>query len=227
MKIHEDFYGQALQEINQGTKRDEIWGKAFALSAGDIQKAKAIYIDLLAHYFSRISRADKNKKAISVGKYHALRFSRFLIWLVLLIMLIATFTTISISIHENYTLDQANNYQPAGLIQQDYYRAIVAAETGTGLNDLSEKMKDVATLRTVDIYSKYDSAAAEDIFNYRQNARRTYSDNIKNAPSYISAIKSNPSTWFLLVLIFSLLISCMTFLVFKYLFNDRLLKTSR
>ncbi|WP_312572473.1 hypothetical protein [Stutzerimonas balearica] len=40
----EETYSQVLKEIQSGTRRDGLWAKALANSAGDSEKAKSFYI---------------------------------------------------------------------------------------------------------------------------------------------------------------------------------------
>lgn len=47
------YYGQAIRELEGGLRRDDLWGRAFARSGGDVQKAHAIYIDLLAKHLAQ------------------------------------------------------------------------------------------------------------------------------------------------------------------------------
>ncbi|MEM5453071.1 hypothetical protein [Paraburkholderia guartelaensis] len=44
----DEFYGRAVREFESGNRRDDIWGKAFAQSKGDVQKANGMYVELLA-----------------------------------------------------------------------------------------------------------------------------------------------------------------------------------
>ena len=42
----EQMYALAVQEIESGQRRDGLWGKAYAESGGNVDKAKAVYIKL-------------------------------------------------------------------------------------------------------------------------------------------------------------------------------------
>ena len=42
----EMLYAEAMREIEQGIRRDGLWGKAIAESDGDDKKAKALYLKL-------------------------------------------------------------------------------------------------------------------------------------------------------------------------------------
>ena len=71
--VHEKFYGQAVWEIeNEGVIRRDLWAKAVALSVGDGQAARAIYIDLLARLFSegahRAEREDLKQTALDIAQ---------------------------------------------------------------------------------------------------------------------------------------------------------------
>lgn len=71
--VHEKFYGQAVREIEcDGVIRHDLWAKAGALSVGDREAAKAIYIDLLARQFAkganRAEREDLKQTALGIAQ---------------------------------------------------------------------------------------------------------------------------------------------------------------
>jgi hypothetical protein len=53
MEPTEKYYGKAVREFERGVRRDDIWGNPFVRAEGDVQKASAIYVELLAEHLSR------------------------------------------------------------------------------------------------------------------------------------------------------------------------------
>lgn len=48
MRTDNKYYGEAIQEVETGRRRDHLWGKAIAKSSGDMNLCQSIYIQLLA-----------------------------------------------------------------------------------------------------------------------------------------------------------------------------------
>lgn len=61
MDVHEKFYGQAMNEFDQGIRREDLWAKALTVSNWDMQKAKSTYIDLLAKRLAETAVKDSVK----------------------------------------------------------------------------------------------------------------------------------------------------------------------
>jgi hypothetical protein len=64
LRAHEKYYGEALREVESGTRRDDLWGKAFARGNGDAQKARAIYLDTLARLLEQEAGAPEKAKLL-------------------------------------------------------------------------------------------------------------------------------------------------------------------
>jgi hypothetical protein len=70
------FYEQVSKEIQSGIKEDGVWAKAYAMSSGDEQKAKAQYIELmverlmLANDAKTESESKKEKQEKIKNKIH-------------------------------------------------------------------------------------------------------------------------------------------------------------
>ncbi|WP_458763649.1 hypothetical protein [Cupriavidus basilensis] len=56
------YYGQALREMESGLRRDDFWGKAYARAGGDAQRAKAIYLDLVAQHLEWEATAPERER---------------------------------------------------------------------------------------------------------------------------------------------------------------------
>ncbi|MCQ5472818.1 hypothetical protein FHW04_004542 [Pantoea sp. AN62] len=98
--VHEKFYGQAVREVERdGVIRHDLWAKAGALSVGDREAAKAIYIDLLARQFSegahRAEREDLKQTALGLvqlaGQQSKVLGFRALCWGVWVALVVAIF----------------------------------------------------------------------------------------------------------------------------------------
>jgi len=61
MKTHNKYYGHAMQEVERGIRRDDIWGRAFAQARGDKQAASGLYIELLAEHLEKEAGAPERR----------------------------------------------------------------------------------------------------------------------------------------------------------------------
>ncbi|SPU54096.1 hypothetical protein [Bordetella trematum] len=78
MSVSDKYYGEALRELENDERRDDLWAKAYAQSQGDESKTKARYIELLARHLAEIDpervsmraqAAVRKQEAMSQGSY--------------------------------------------------------------------------------------------------------------------------------------------------------------
>lgn len=114
MEIHEKYYLEAAREIEQIGRREDLWTKALALSGGEVSKAEALYIGLLARSLFDTSVSERKHEAIVYAKLIAtnatrktvIAFSIVFSWL-----LAASFFSVFMEeMSEAYADDLANNY---------------------------------------------------------------------------------------------------------------------
>ncbi len=78
MSVGDKYYGEALRELENDERRDDLWAKAYAQSQGDEPKTKARYIELLARHLAesdpervavQAQAAIRKQEAMSQGSY--------------------------------------------------------------------------------------------------------------------------------------------------------------
>lgn len=226
MKVHEKFYGQAMREIESGIKRDDMWAKALALSAGDMKTAKALYVDLLAKFFSdsssELDKKMRNKAAIKAAHKTWDIFSVFaarsLIWFILISILIAISSSIAIYLHESFKTNFVNNYIPSEESLQPYYKAIVARETGVSNNEIPAEVMDAISLSPLELNLAYGDQASNMMESVADATLIHFRISI-SASGYEAAIQKNPLPWLSLALISLIFFIIITLAVVKYPFK--------
>ena len=110
MSVHERFYGLATQEIEEGVRREDLWTKAYVLSGGDAQKAKVLYIELLAQLMAdSFARAEKRvlvkkiRNKVRLFWKNALHFCRIFLSIYVIMWLWAGIFKITQELHAIYT----------------------------------------------------------------------------------------------------------------------------
>ena len=68
----EMLYAEAMREIEQGIRRDGLWGKAIADSEGDDKKAKGLYLKYRVQALKDELEASKSTKAQEQWSVHKL-----------------------------------------------------------------------------------------------------------------------------------------------------------
>ncbi len=201
-----EFYGMALREIERGTRRDALWGRALAKSAGDLQKAKAEYIDMLALHLEEEAcapaRRQKKQRMSSLIKRWSIRVAAIGVSVTLLGLYSAHF-------YRGYQLDWAakvaeRDYPPTtepttALVDakgnrfleptwEQYYAVAVDWDTGTRFDSFTEVQRDLAEHNQVLMYQKYGEEAASRMIAGLAEALRVYSRATLNPPSFFDAI---------------------------------------
>ncbi len=122
MSVHEKYYGHATREAESGVRRDDIWAKAFAEAGGDPLRAKALYIQLVAHHLAasaasfereerRIAVAHATLKAggaiVKTGKRAAFLCFLWVVWAVLSLVLLGILGNQSQDLYKAFVRDEA------------------------------------------------------------------------------------------------------------------------
>lgn len=200
-----EFYGMALREIERGSRRDDLWGRALAKSAGDLLKAKAEYIDMLALHLEEEACAPalrRKKQRIS------LLVKRWSIRLVAIGAVVTLFGLYSAHLYRGYQLDwvakvavrdySSTTDPTTALVDakgnrfleptwEQYYAVAVASYTGAGAESFTEVQRDLAEENPGLLYKKYGEAAGSIMGGYAEALRVYYRANL-NPPSFFDAI---------------------------------------
>lgn len=204
MLEQEKYYEQAFREIEAGYRRDGLWGKAFSRSKGDLQKAKAIYLDMLAQHLESEANAPAKKE-----KKVRFRFTikRWAVRLFVIGLGVIALSQIASTLYDDYTRDWAanrmfSNFESANEkprimadargnlftepTREQYYEAVVARSTGASIDSFTEVQKDLATLNQSEIFGKYGEAGSSLIMG-SASAWTDYSNALANPPTMIEA----------------------------------------
>jgi hypothetical protein len=175
--VHEKYYGQAVREVERdGVIRHDLWAKAGALSVGDREAAKAIYIDLLARQFSdgahRAEREDLKQTAFDIaqlagqqGKVIGFKVLCWGIWAALAFLIYLGVDNWTPKLYEQYVYERTVNAAPGqGDHQQheltdyeghkfteptekEYYQAYMAHHMGISIPNLPQAAVDTVDAR--------------------------------------------------------------------------------
>jgi hypothetical protein len=224
MNVHEKFYGRAVEEIAKGIRRDDLWAKALALSAGDTKKGQAIYVDLLARHFSDEESAEKTKQqkmmAISATRKAFIVVAKIGVWLLLVGGLTAALVATIGLMKEEYSKEQARNFIPEKEELVPYYRVILSIEQGEPRGEVPEYVLDSFYLGLMELNDKYSYGRAERMLYNKDSAGYLYRNIVSGSYGWPEeAVKKYPIEWALLVLAFLSALVGVTLAVVKYPFR--------
>lgn len=204
-RVKDEFYGQALREIESGSRRDDLWGRALAKSGGSYQKAKAEYVNMLALQLEAMACAPIRRQKKQIKVFFIKRWSIRLAAIGCCLTLLGLYTA---HWYRSYQLDwiakvAVRDYQPKSEPQtvfvdskgnrfleptwEQYYAVVVANDTGKGFDSFTEVQQDLAENDTFLIYSKYGPAAAR-LIGFYAEAMRVHHRATVNSPSFFQAM---------------------------------------
>ncbi|KAA0573380.1 hypothetical protein [Azospirillum sp. Sh1] len=180
MDVQERFYGEAMREIEQGLRREDLWVKAMARSEGDLQKAKALYVELLARLLSDAHSNARMKEMKGASVALAKSTGRKMFYITRLVVVMLVFFGLSGSLFEiirgEYRKHYANTYPysssrddeaPLVYTNSDGHSLtaltgrqcyeVVAAGDGYGYDKLSDLQRDLVDRHMDSIRQKYRS----------------------------------------------------------------------